>query len=281
MLTIREALQKGGRTLRGVSATPELDARVILGHVLGKSHLDLVLDRAGRLTRAQTTDYLCLIKRRKAHEPVAYLVGRKEFMGLDFHVARGVLIPRPDTETLVEAVLRYLKQSGKESPEILDLGCGSGAIGLSLARHHPGARVTLVDLSDKALAVTEKNAGNLGIEARIIKSDLFEALEGSYQVVVSNPPYIDPGQYETLAPDVRNYEPRQALLAQRQGLAFYEVIIPGARRHLLEKGLLALEIGFDQGESVRALMAASGYSEIEVIPDLGGHHRVVLGLRGE
>jgi len=281
VLTIREALRQGGETLQGISATPELDARVILGHVLGKSHLDLVLDKDLLLDRSRMTDYLCLIERRKNHEPVAYLVGRKEFMGLDFHVERGVLIPRPDTETLVEAVLRYLKQSGKEAPEILDLGCGSGAIGLSLARHHPGARVTLVDLSDKALAVTEKNAGNLGVEVRIIKSDLFEALAESYQVVVSNPPYIDPGQYETLAPDVRDYEPRQALLAPRKGLACYEAIIPGARRHLLEKGLLALEIGFDQGESVRALMAASGYSEIEVIPDLGGHHRVVLGLRGE
>jgi len=279
VLSVWEALKRGTEELKEISPTPELDARVLLGHVTARSHLELIVDRTRLLSPSELEDYLACLARRKKHEPVAYIVNRREFMGLDFYVDGRVLIPRPDTETLVEAVLERSK--GWIRPRILDLGCGSGAVGLALAHYHPESVVTLADRSRGALEVARKNALDLGLEVAIIESDLFEGIRGEYEVVVSNPPYIDSGAYETLSPSVKDFEPREALWAPNKGLAYYERILLKAREHLAPRGLLALETGHDQKDPVVALLKAGGYHEIEVIRDLGGHHRVVLGLRGE
>ncbi len=216
------------------------------------------------------------VRERCRRVPLAYLLGQTEFMGLPFAVRPGVLIPRQDTETLVEWVLEETDGEGKN---LLDLCCGSGCIGLSLAKLG-GFEAVLCDLSDTAVEVSRENAARLGCRARIYQGDLFAALPVGlrFDVIVSNPPYIQSAVIEGLMPEVRDYEPRMALDGAEDGLLFYRRIAAQAGAWLVPGGRLYLEIGYDQGESVPFLLREAGFLQVEVRRDLAGQTRVVRGV---
>lgn len=218
------------------------------------------------------------LKLRCERLPLAYVLGRTEFMGLPFAIEPGVLVPRQDTETLVEWVL---KAETNFSPTILDMCTGSGCIGLSLAKLG-GWQVTLSDLSPRAIQVSRRNRADLGLEEQveICQGDLFEALpEGRrYDVIVSNPPYIETAVIEDLQEEVRDHEPRMALDGMEDGLFFYRKLAQEAPAWLTPGGRIYLEIGYDQGESVPALLQAAGFVDVTVKKDLAGNDRVVRGV---
>lgn len=273
-MTRYEALERAITELRDHVDSPSLDAQVLLCHVGGFDKLALFVHRDLLLSEQEIERFFGLIARRKAHCPVAYLTGTKAFMGLDFHVDERVLIPRPDTEILVETLIETA--SGDE--RILDLGTGSGAIAVSLAHYLPDTRVWAGDVSDEALAVAEKNGRTHGGRVTFVKSDLFEAFTGMvFDLIVSNPPYISERDYQDLMSDVRDYEPVLALVAPDQGLAFYSRIICEAGDYLASGGRLAFEIGYDQAQAVGDMMRGAGYERIKIIRDLAGHDRVVIG----
>jgi release factor glutamine methyltransferase len=222
--------------------------------------------------------YLEWIKRRAKHEPLQYITGRAYFYGRTFGVRPGVLIPRYDTETLIEAVLPDLK----ENQRILDLCCGSGCILLTLLAEGPASSTGLAaDLSDTALAVTEDNMKRLNLagRAKTRKSDLFEEISENFDLIVSNPPYIPSDVVEMLAPEVRDFEPHLALDGEEDGLAFYRRIVREAPAHLNSGGMLAFEIGYDQGPAVKQLMEEEDFEEVRVIRDLSDKDRVAAGRR--
>lgn len=253
------------------SETPLLDARVLLSYVIG-SDASLCFRN---LTEDENARFEKLIRRREAGEPVAYIVGEKEFMGLSFRLNSDTLIPRPDTETVVEYLLERYK--GK-SPKILDLCCGSGCIGISLCKMLPGATAMLCDIADGALAASEENARLHGLTDRVSVSRLdvlSDPLPKGFDLIVSNPPYIASAALAEL--DVARTEPRLALDGGESGLNFYSSITPKAYAALNEGGALAYEIGFDQMEVVSGLMTASGFKNIDCKKDYGGNFRLVYG----
>ena len=219
-------------------------------------------------------DFLQLIEKRAAHIPLQHLTGKQNFMGLDFLVNEHVLIPRQDTEILVEEIMRDLH----DGIRILDMCTGSGCILLSLLHYSNDCVGVGVDVSEDALAVARQNADRLAEkQAVFIQSDLFEKVEGSFDLIVSNPPYIRSQEIAGLMPEVREHEPHLALDGKNDGLHFYREIIKEAMLHLKRGGQLFFEIGYDQGEAVQALLAANGYTEIAVVKDYAGLDRVVYG----
>ena len=253
-----------------------VDARVLLAHVLDCDRAWLVAHGGDPLTRAQAHAFFALAKRRRDGEPVAYLTGRREFWGLDLAVTPAVLIPRPETETLVEAVLARLPADAPV--RVLDLGTGSGAIALAIAKERPLARVTATDVSPEALDVARGNAVRLGLgNATFVRSDWYAgAPDGPYDAIVANPPYIDPADPHLVQGDLR-FEPRGALTPGSTGLSALAAIVAGASGRLAPGGLLAVEHGFDQGERVRALFGDAGFVAVEAFRDLAGLWRVVAG----
>ena len=212
--------------------------------------------------------------------PMAYILKDVEFMGLDFYVEEGVLIPRGDTEVLVEEVLKYIGE--EEAISICDLCCGSGAIGISLAALRNNIKVDLVDFYPIPEKVTKKNIVKHNLEERteFIKSDLLNKVieDGKkYDILVSNPPYIADEVIDDLMEDVKDYEPHTALAGGEDGMDFYNIIVSESRKVLNENGILAFEIGYDQGEKVKVLMEENGFKNIKVIQDLAGLDRVVIG----
>lgn len=207
--------------------------------------------------------------------PVQQLTGRASFMGLDFEVTADVLVPRQDTETLVETALKVLPANAR----VLDMCTGSGCIILSLAALRPDMTGTGADLSEAALQVATRNRDRLGLSSRVdmIRTDMFTSVEGSYDMIVSNPPYIRSDVIETLMTEVKDHEPRMALDGGADGLAFYRQLTAEAKNHLKAGGYLIMEIGYDQAADVTALMRAAGYKEVTVIKDLPGLDRVVCG----
>ena len=234
------------------------------------------------------------IRLRSEHIPLQQITHHQEFMGLDFRVNEHVLIPRQDTEILVETVLRELKHRGRESEiqndpkaemkplRILDMCAGSGCIGISLERLAAVSVAVLgADISEEALKVAGENGERLGCERyQTIKSDLFEKIEGTFEIIVSNPPYIPSEVIETLDSEVKDYEPRLALDGEADGLAFYRRIAREAAKYLTSDGRIYLEIGCDQGEAVSALLIEAGFCDVKVIRDLAGLDRVVSAVRG-
>ena len=219
-------------------------------------------------------DFLQLIEKRAVHIPLQHLTGEQNFMGLDFLVNEHVLIPRQDTEILVEEIMRDLH----DGIRILDMCTGSGCILLSLLHYSNDCSGVGVDVSEDALAVARQNADRLAEkQAVFIQSDLFEKVEGSFDLIVSNPPYIRSQEIAGLMPEVREHEPHLALDGKDDGLHFYREIIKGAMPHLKRGGQLFFEIGYDQGEAVQALLAANGYTEIAVVKDYARLDRVVYG----
>ena len=250
-----------------------LDARLLLEEVCRTDRNTLLVHGDRAVTEEEETQFRIFIERRSTHEPLQQITGWQEFMGLRFSVTEDVLVPRQDTETLVEEVMRYLR----DGMEILDVCTGSGCILLSLLRYSNGCRGVGCDISEKALAVAAQNAKELGISAQFIQSDLFESIEGRFEYIVANPPYIRKDMIPTLMEEVRDHEPLIALDGGEDGLDFYRKITREATEHLYSGGMLFFEIGYDQGETVKLLMEEEGYEEVTVSQDLAGLDRVVYG----
>lgn len=231
------------------------------------------------------SEHRALIQRRLAGEPMQYITGEQEFYGLPFCVSPAVLIPRPETELLVERVVEWARrQAGEEmpAPRIVDVGTGSGAIAVALARELPQAAITACDLSDAALSVARANAARNGVGCRIrfLCGDLLAPVAGeTFDVVVSNPPYVAAADRDSLAVEVREHEPEMALFAGKDGLDICRRLFPAARGVLAAGGLLACEFGYGQDRAVRALLAETGFQAVEFIPDLRGISRVALAGR--
>lgn len=264
----KEQLQKAGIT------DAELDARLLLEFICHTDRNALYAHGDQEIEDEKMQDFLQLIEKRAVHIPLQHLTGEQNFMGLDFLVNEHVLIPRQDTELLVEEIMRDLH----DGIRILDMCTGSGCILLSLLHYSNDCSGVGVDVSEDALAVARQNADRLAEkQAVFIQSDLFEKVEGSFDLIVSNPPYIRSQEIAGLMPEVREHEPHLALDGKDDGLHFYREIIKGAMPHLKRGGQLFFEIGYDQGEAVQALLAANGYTEIAVVKDYARLDRVVYG----
>lgn len=269
-ITIRDALQQSGRDI------DDIDARILLQYVLDVSHAHLIAHAGQALDSKQAQSFRLLTARRAQGEPVAYLTGRREFYSLGFTVTPAVLIPRPETELLVDMALARIPP---DLPwKILDLGTGSGAIALAIAKHRPLADISAVDFSVDALAVAKTNARDLGVKnVRFIEGDWFDGFNGeTFNLIVSNPPYIADGDPHLTRGDLR-FEPRMALAAEGEGLDCIRSIIAAAPAHLVEDGALLLEHGYDQAEACRRLLSEAGFKRVLSHPDLAGIMRVSGG----
>lgn len=251
----------------------KLDARLLLEYVLGTSYNDLFTKADMEVSKDSEEEYRKFINKRASHVPLQHLTKSQGFMGLDFLVTGDVLVPRADTETLVEEVLK----DTHDGMRILDMCTGSGCILLSLLHYSNDCEGVGADVSPKALEVAKENAKRLGIEASFVESDLFSNVEGKFDILVSNPPYIRTAEIQELMPEVRDYDPFIALDGHESGLYFYEKIIDAAGAYLNRGALLAFEIGNDQGGDVSKLMTEAGYKEVTVVNDLCGNPRVVKG----
>jgi len=276
----RELLQNAARRLAEAGVeTPLLDAQLLLAHVLHCSRLDLIAHPERSLTEAELREFNVVLGRRSAREPLAYILGHKEFYGLEIDVAPGVLIPRPETELLVEECTRRLTRS---SPVIADIGTGSGAVAVALAASIPSAAVYATELSPAALEVARRNVEKHDLSGRVtlVRGDLVEPLAGmSFDAIVSNPPYIPTGEIESLQPEIRLHEPIEALDGGPDGLGVYRRLIPAAKPLLLEGGFLAVEVGSGQAGAVGGIAQGAGYGEIVIARDLAGIERVVVACR--
>jgi release factor glutamine methyltransferase len=279
-MTLREELEKGTSKL-AAGPHPERarrDAELLLLHAAK-------LDRAALLARwneplLHSTQFQALIERRRTGEPIQYIVGEAEFYGLPFRVSPDVLIPRPETEHLVEKALQAA--TGFVTPRVVDIGTGSGAIAVTLAHLLPQAAVTAIDISEAALDGSRKNAEGNGVAGRIrfLQGDLLGAVAGEqFEMVVSNPPYVPLIDRDSLSVEVREHEPGLALFAGNDGLKIYRRLIPQAYEVLVPGGFLALEIGYGQGPAVGGLLLNSQFEKIEFAPDLQGIPRVACGWR--
>jgi release factor glutamine methyltransferase len=285
--TLRLALDAAEKVL-AEGAHPERarrDTETLLLHALKTNVPDanlawLIAHEDEPLAADAAGPFCDLIERRLAGEPIQYITGEAEFYGLPFHVNRDVLIPRPETEHLVETVMALAAEFVR--PKIVDVGTGSGAIAVALAHALPFAVITATDISADALAVAKANAARNGVADRVrfFKGDLLEAVAGEhFDIVISNPPYVPESDHATLDVEVRDYEPAQALFAGEDGLQIYRRLIPAAFGALVPGGFLALEIGYGQRAGIEALLVREGFAGIEFIPDLQGIARVAVARR--
>lgn len=253
---------------------PATDARRLLAHAMGIPPERLTLHLAEAIDTDAEYRFERMLAARGARQPVSQIIGFRGFWGRDFLVTRDVLDPRPETETLIAEALE------RPFDRVLDLGTGSGAILITLLAERPAASGTGVDVSAAALAVARDNADRLGVSARatLLQSDWFEAISGPYDLIVANPPYISETEMESLAPEVRDWEPHVALTPGGDGLGAYRAITAGALRHLAEGGRMIVEIGPSQGIAVARLFRAAGLTDIRVHPDLDGRDRIVSGI---
>ncbi|WNY86807.1 peptide chain release factor N(5)-glutamine methyltransferase [Leclercia adecarboxylata] len=267
-------LQQAISTLAG-GESPRRDAEILLEHVTGKARTYLLAFGETQLTADQQAQLDALLARRKTGEPVAHLVGEREFWSLPLYVSAATLIPRPDTECLVEQALARLPAT---PARILDLGTGTGAIALALASERPDCQVTAVDLMPDAVALAQRNLERLALEnVTVQQSSWFTALaDQQFEMIVSNPPYIDECDPHLGEGDVR-FEPRSALVAADHGLADLSHIIIQSRQHLVSNGWLLLEHGWTQGEAVHNLFLQAGFAQVETCRDYGGNERLTVG----
>lgn len=271
---------KEGMDLLTNSQTSQLDSQLLLSHVLGVERTYLFLNREEELQEDKYIEFKRLIELRKKGVPLQYITGYQEFMSLSFKVSEGVLIPRCDTECLVEVILENLKDI--ENPVIADVGCGSGAISISIANYKKDALVYALDIMDTPLILTKENAklNNVDNNVKILKSNMLSALieiGEKVNMVVSNPPYIRSGVITTLMAEVKDYEPMTALDGGVDGLIFYRNITKESKEILVDNGILAYEIGHDQGEDVKNIMIENGFKNVSIIKDLSGMDRIVIG----
>lgn len=286
-MSYKEVYDWGTEELRQARiADAELDARLLLEYVCGTDRNTLLAHGEREVTAQEKKSYVNLISERRKHIPLQYLTGVQDFMGLEFSVDTNVLIPRQDTEILVEEVMRHLH----DGMRILDMCTGSGCILLSLLYYSNDCTGLGVDISENALQTARRNAEKISakkaeeekkeLHADFMQSDLFEKMNPElFDIIVSNPPYIRQDVIETLMPEVRDYEPLLALDGREDGLYFYRAILQQTGNYLTRGGMLFFEIGYDQGQAVKELMKAAGYAEVEVIQDFAGLDRVVWGIR--
>lgn len=271
MSSFRELRMIGQEILREQRiADADVDAWYLLAYVFGISRTEFLLREKECVPEEGKLRYLELIQKRAEHVPIQYITGSQEFMGMDFIVSSDVLIPRQDTELLVEEVLAVCK--GKK---VLDMCTGSGCIIISLAKLSKLIKATGADISDGALSIAKKNSIKLEAKVEFIKSDLFEQITERFDVIVSNPPYIPTKDIETLMPEVRKHEPTNALDGSEDGLLFYRRIAAEAASYLTKGGYLFLEIGFNQGNEVREILQKEGFTHIDIKKDLSGKDRIV------
>lgn len=278
-MTYRECYEQGCRSLQAVGIEEAaLDARLLLEAVCGTDRNDLLVHGEQPVAPEAEEKYLNWIRQRAEHIPLQQLTGEQDFMGLTFSVNEHVLIPRQDTEILVEEVLKELH----DGMRVLDMCTGSGCILLSLLHYSNDCEGLGVDLSAEALEVAGRNVLKVltpekAEHAHFLQSDLFEKVEGKFEIIVSNPPYIASAEVEKLMPEVRDHEPRMALDGTEDGLYFYRRIIEEAGKYLVSSGMLFFEIGYDQGQAVSELMRTEGYCDVQVVQDYAGLDRVVFG----
>ena len=279
--TIGELINIGSSMLKEKDIeTYRLDTQLILAHVLKRDKLYIMTNRDVNVSIKNEEKFLEFIEKRANKMPLKYILGETEFMGLDFIIKEGVLIPRNDTEILVEEVLKLIKD--EEELEVCDLCSGSGAIGISLAHYRKNIKVDEIDFYPIPEEITKKNIAKHKLDDRVkfIKSDLLKEVikeNKKYHILVSNPPYIKEEEINTLMKDVKDYEPHTALDGGEDGLVFYRRIIEESKKVLKENALIAFEIGYDQGEAVSKLLEDNGFNNIKVVKDLAGLDRVVLG----
>ena len=289
--TVRQALATEARRLRASSQSPRLDVEILLAHVLGITRERLYAEPERVLSADQCALLRGLVGRRARHEPVAYLTGHKAFHDIELGVNEHTLIPRPETETLVEVALEKLRELDvgrrrREPPRVLDIGTGSGAVALAIAHARSDVHTVGVDVKYQALEQARLNAEQLGLaeRCRFLVSDLYaEVPPGSlFDLIVSNPPYVADGELAATPPDVHAYEPHTALLGGERGLDFYHRIVPAAPPFLAPRGFLAVEIAEQRVAEVTAIFAEAGrFLAVEVRNDLGGRPRVVVGRERE
>ncbi|SEO68477.1 [protein release factor]-glutamine N5-methyltransferase [Salinihabitans flavidus] len=274
-MILRAALSEGARALRAVGIEgAERDARILLAEVLGLSPARLSLEPDHPVSDAEMTRFHAMLARRAGYEPVSRILGRRAFWGRDFEVTPDVLDPRPETETLIEAAL-----SAGPARRLADLGTGSGIIAVTLLAEWPEAQAVASDLSAACLEVAARNAAAHGVAGRLtlVRANWFEGIEGRFDLIVSNPPYITATEMAHLSRDVAEYDPPLALTPGGDGLAPYPVLAAGARRHLRPGGRIMVETGPRQGADVSALFVAAGLEAVGSLPDLDGRDRVVTG----
>ena len=273
-MTYREAYDKGRKSI--VSDEADTEAALLLEHVMNTERGDLFAHPDRILSDDEEKTYFGLIERRNTGEPVQYITGKTYLYGLEFFCDRSVLIPRFDTEVLVEETI---KKAPKDS-ELLDLCTGSGCIALCVKHEREDIAVSASDISKDALNVAKKNSENLGLKINLIHSDLFSNIDDRFDIIVSNPPYIPTNVIKGLDEKVKDFEPEGALDGGEDGLDFYRIIAKEAIRFLKGESLLIMEIGYDQGESVSGILSENGYKDIKVIKDLNGLDRVVSAVFG-
>ena len=284
-MKMRELLDIGKDRLKE-SKVPDyiVDADILWQYVSGMDRVNMLLTRDEEVPEEQEDVYLKLIDTRCTRVPLQYITGTQNFCGFEFDVARNVLIPRQDTETLVETALGLIEKtcnnSAVDGERILDMCCGSGCIGISIGLFRENAKVILADISDDALGLAKRNVEKLcGSNKRfaVCKSDMFSSVSGKFDIIVSNPPYIRSDVIETLMPEVRDHEPRLALDGYADGLYFYRIIIDNARKYIKDGCYVVFEIGNDQAEDVQHLFVDSGYDDVRIVKDLCHNDRVVYG----
>ena len=274
-MSVDAALERAAERLAaaGIEAA-RVDAEFLLGHVLGRSRTALVLERDRELTGEEAQTFEQLVERRRAREPLAYVLGEWGFRGLTLRVDARALIPRPETEVVVERALARLRGIGR--PRVLDVGVGSGAIALAIAAEHGGAEVVAIDRSAAALELARENLARLDLDGRVqlVRGDVRHGVPGDgYDLVVSNPPYVAASQIEALEPEVREWEPRDALV----GDGAHNAVARAALSALRSGGWLVLEVGDGQADEVAASLTAAGYGDVGVARDLTGRERIVEG----
>lgn len=276
---IKEALLVASREFKK-SSTPSLDARLLLGFAINMTHEQLLLNYNKSLSKAEQNIFLQLVSRRQSMEPIAYILGKQEFYGLDFIVNENVLIPRPDTELLIDVMLDdYKKNFCNKEVSILELGSGSGAISITLAKEMSSAKITALDISEKALEVSRQNAKihNVFNKIEFIQSNWYEALDTNYyDYIISNPPYISLQEQDEMSEETILFEPDIALYAQDDGLSDYKIIIATAHQYLKPKGKLLLEMGYTQKDSLSYVLKQNNFNTLNVYNDLSGHARVIV-----
>lgn len=283
MITVANAVAQGAERLAQSphADRAKLDTETLLLHVTGANKSWLLTHGDDSFTDEQSQRYAALMDRRFQGEPIQYITGEAEFYGLTFRVTPDVLIPRPETEHLVEQAIVFAHDF--QSPRIVDIGTGSGAIAIALAHHLPQARITSIDISEKALAIAKENAARNQVADRIrfLHGDLLTPVERErFDLVVSNPPYVPETDRDTLSVEVRDHEPPLALFAGADGLDMYRRLIPAAHEALLSSGLLLMEIGYGQSDAIRTLLAESDFGRIRFVLDLQGIPRVACATSG-
>ncbi len=250
---------------------PKLNAEQIISHVLDVKRLELYLHSSDIISEDEIKEIQSLIDRRRKGEPLQYILGETEFYGYRIFINKNVLIPRPETELLVEKIIN----KNQEVKSILEIGTGSGAIAIALAKNLNLDRIDAIDIFEEALKLARKNAKENSVEINFYQSDIFENIEGKFDIIVSNPPYISGKEYEKFPAEIKNYEPINALLASEDGLIFYKKILEKAKEYLTKSGFIYFEIGYDQAEMIKEIAKKNGFDKANVFKDLNDFDRIM------